>query len=440
MLFTQAESPRVDRAPAGGASALAPPSAPRGASRANQLAHSTRTLPPVQETPVTSRALPPALILGGEANALSVARDLGRIGVRVYAVGEPDSAVRWSRHCRWIHLPAPDGVEAAWTKFLTGPDSDFLRGAVVLTCSDAGLRVLTRHRAELLARFKLDLSDRAAQAAMLDKLATYKHAAAAGVTTPKFWEVTSRDEVLALKNALVFPLMIKPRLSHLFEQRFGRKHMIVASFDELLATFDRVGDAGLDVLLMEVIPGGDDLLCSYYTYLDEAGEPQLHFTKRIIRRYPVGMGTACYHVTDWVPEIVEPSLRLFRHVGLRGLANVEYKLDPRDGKHKLIECNARFTASNGLVSASGVNLAAYVYNRLTGRPAAAPSDFRTGLRLWDPVRDFWSYRELSRAGQLTLTQWLRGLAHAQTFPFFAWTDPMPAVARGLKPIGRIFGR
>ena len=81
------------------------------------------------------------------------------------------------------------------------------------------------------------------------------------------------------------------------------------------------------------------------------------------------MGTACYHITDWVPEIVEPSLRLFRHVGLRGLANVEYKLDPRDGRHKLIECNARFTASNCLVSASGVNLAAFVYNRLTGRPA-----------------------------------------------------------------------
>jgi D-aspartate ligase len=438
MLYTQVEPQRVGRASAGGAATLDPPS--RAAPPANEFARDTRTRAPQMEPPSTPGALPPALILGGEANALSVARDLGRTGARVYAVGEADSAVRWSRHCRWIHLPAADGgFEAAWTKFLTGPESDFLKGAVVLACSDAGLRVLTRHREELLGRFRLDLSDPVSQAAMLDKLTTYRHAAAAGVATPKFWEVASRDQVLAIKDALVFPLMVKPRLSHLFEQRFGRKHVIVASFDELLATFDKAGDAGLDVLLMEVIPGGDDLLCSYYTYIDEAGEPQLHFTKRIIRRYPVGMGTACYHITDWVPEIVEPSLRLFRHVGLRGLANVEYKLDPRDGKHKLIECNARFTASNCLVSASGVNLAAFVYNRLTGRPAEAPTEFRKGLRLWDPVRDYWSYRELSRDGQLTLAQWVRGLAHRQTFPFFAWTDPMPAVARALKPIGRLFG-
>ena len=64
------------------------------------------------------------------------------------------------------------------------------------------------------------------------------------------------------------------------------------------------------MLLMEYIPGGDDRLCSYYTYLNEAGAPLFHFTKRIIRRYPAGMGTACYHITDWIPELAEPANRL----------------------------------------------------------------------------------------------------------------------------------
>ena len=48
-----------------------------------------------------------------------------------------------------------------------------------------------------------------------------------------------------------------------------------------------------------------------------------------IRRYPTGMGGACYHITDWIPELVEPSLKLFRNVGLRGLANIEFKQDER---------------------------------------------------------------------------------------------------------------
>jgi len=134
-------------------------------------------------------------------------------------------------------------------------------------------------------------------------------------------------------------------------------------------------------MLVELIPGLDDRLCSYYTYLDERGEPLFDFTKRVIRRNPPGMGGACYHVTDWIPEICEPALKLFRHVGLRGLANVEFKRDDRDGQYKLIECNARFTASNCLIERAGFDLARFVYNRVAGLPQAPLTSFRTGLRL-----------------------------------------------------------
>ena len=60
------------------------------------------------------------------------------------------------------------------------------------------------------------------------------------------------------------------------------------------------------------------------------------------RVYPVTSGPGCHHITDWIPELREPALRLFRQAGLRGLANVEFKRDDRDGQLKLIECNARF--------------------------------------------------------------------------------------------------
>lgn len=383
---------------------------------------------------------PPVLILGGEANALSVARDLGKMGVKVYAVGESDAVVRRSRYCHWIDLPADGSHEEVWSAFLLGPDSEFLRGAVVLTCSDAGLQVLTQHREALSTRFRLDDSDPRAQRAMLDKLTTYQHARAAGVTTPGFWEIDTPEQLMGLRAAITFPVMVKPRLSHLFEARFGRKHVIVGSFEELLTTVAAARAAHTSVLLMEHIPGGDDKLCSYYTYLDEQSEPLFHFTKRIIRRFPAGMGAACYHITDWVPEIVAPAAALFKQVGLRGLANIEFKLDDRDGHYKVIECNARFTASNCLVSASGVSLALFVYCRLVGLPLPPMDDFKRGLRLWDPLRDWASCRELRRTGQNTLLRWMASIFHRQTFAYFRWTDPMPAIARGTRPIGRLFRR
>ena len=385
-------------------------------------------------------ATPPVLILGGEANALSVARDLSEIGVRVYAVGDPDSCVRHSRHCKWINLPSQPTPEESWAAFLLGTDSDFLRGAVVLSCSDAGLQILIRHREALRVKYRLDLSAPVAQRSMLDKLTTYKNARAAGVPVPLFWEVESRAQVLPLRDELVYPLLVKPRLSHLFEAKFGRKHVTAFNFEELLAIFDSTSGSGTDVLLMELIPGGDDQLCSYYTYLDEQGKPAFDFTKRIIRRYPAGMGTACYHITDWIPEIVAVAQKLFDHVGLLGLANVEFKLDRRDGQYKLIECNARFTASNCLVSASGFSLARFVYHRITGQPLPKMEKYELGLRLWDPIRDFWAYRELRRAGQITFRQWFKSILHRHTWQFFRWSDPMPTLSRFLKPLRGLFKR
>lgn len=390
--------------------------------------------------PVRRHALPPAILIGGEANALSVARQLSSHGVLVYALGPSDTCIRYSRHCRWISLNLDDGVEEGIGRFLLGPDARELEGSVLLACSDAGLQVLARHREQLLDRYLLDSFNPAAQRAMLDKLTTYEAARAAGVATPRFWSAAAMEQLEALRDELVFPLIVKPRLSHVFERQFGRKFIIASNFDEVVRALEGVTAAGINTLLVEWIPGGDGELASYFTYLDEASLPLLHFTKRVIRRYPVGMGSGSYHITDWVPEIIEPSLRLIREVKLLGLANIEFKRDPRDGQYKLMECNARFAASDPLVAASGMMLGWMIYNRVIGRPHEVPRAFRTGMRMWDPVRDFRAYLQLRRRGELTLGAWLRSVAHRQMLPFFRWSDPGPTLSRGLKPLGCLLGR
>ncbi len=66
----------------------------------------------------------------------------------------------------------------------------------------------------------------------------------------------------------------------------------------------------------------------------------------MIRRNPPGMGVGSYHITDWIPEVRDVALQLFKYMGLRGLVNAEFIRDVRDGQLKLIEINARFTAAN----------------------------------------------------------------------------------------------
>jgi predicted ATP-grasp superfamily ATP-dependent carboligase len=394
--------------------------------------------------PVARNGLPPAIVLDGRINAVSIIRSLARMGVEVHALGVANSAAKRSRYARWISPSSAGKPAAAWADFLFGRDSDHLRGAVLLAAGDIALEVLIAHRAALAERFRLDEVNPDAQRQMLDKLGTYRAAGEAGVPTPRFWLAHSIEHVESLRDELIFPLLVKPTISHLFERQFGAKHLTAENYGDLLAALSKVRGGDSQVMLVEKIPGPDDRLCSYYTYLDGDGAPQFHFTKRIIRRYPIGQGNACYHVTDFNPEVRDLALKLFQHVGLRGLANVEFKRDDRDGRLKLIECNARFTASDCLIARSGFNLSRYVYKRIVGLPPEPMSTYRRGLRLWYPLDDFLAFRELRRRGEITTWQWLSSIAHRQTFPLFQLRDPLPSLAiegnRVKRFARRLFGK
>ena len=125
-------------------------------------------------------------------------------------------------------------------------------------------------------------------------------------------------------------------------------------------------------------------------------------------------------------------------MGLQGVANVEFKRDVRDGQLKLIECNARFTASDALVTRSGVNLAQFVYNRLTGRDQPPMKPYVRGMRQWDPIRDFQAYLQLRKTGQLSFGQWFTSVLHGQTFAYWRASDPMPGLARLTAPLRKRF--
>jgi predicted ATP-grasp superfamily ATP-dependent carboligase len=388
------------------------------------------------------RHFPPAILLGGSCNALSVARSLGRMGVKVYVFNTTEAYVCQSRWCTPLRV-AGDDVNA-WGAYLLSKASDRFRGAVLLACSDAELEYVALHRPELAAKYRLDLSDPAAQLVVLNKLQTYEKAQAAGVPLPRWWAPQSVEDVERARGGLSFPLVVKPLYSHVYRKRFTQKLVVARDFAHLVEAVGNACAANVGVMLVEMIPGPDDRLCSYYTYLDETGTPLFHFTKRVIRRYPPLMGGGCYHITDWNPKVAELALQFFHGVGVRGLANAEFKYDERDGRLKLIECNARFTEANCLVASSGYNLARFVYRRLVGLPLEPFGSYKRGMRLWYPVEDFRAFRQLRREGTLTLWGWLTGLLHKQTLPFFSWDDPRPTLKaewrRVKTALGRRFGR
>ena len=156
---------------------------------------------PIGTSSLRKIQIPPALLWRKSSNdfrdrsSLRPPRNASRISVRSIPFW-PITTGQPSRYSTWIDVPAGADEEAAWAEYLLGPDADRLTGAVLLSCCDAGIRVIVAHREALAKRFLLDISDPRAQIEMLDKLSTYEHAAVAGVDTPKFWAVATRERLM----------------------------------------------------------------------------------------------------------------------------------------------------------------------------------------------------------------------------------------------------
>ena len=382
--------------------------------------------------------LPPVILIGGGVNALSIARSLARQAVPVHCIAATDADVRYSRSCTWIGPSVAGSSHSEHVAFLMGRKSRSFEGGILLATTDDGLEILANHRKFLSTRYRLDASNPRAQLAMLNKLSTYEAAREAGVPTPRFWAVRQLEDVDSLDPAPRFPLVIKPLHSHAFEREFGQKLFVVHCFDELVKRLHFIGPSREVVMLVEMIPGQDDQLCSYYTYLDKAGRPAFHFTKRIIRRHPMVLGNGCNHITDCNPQVQTLALRLFQHVELRGIANAEFKFDQRDGELKLIECNARFTAANCLLHHAGIDLASFVYDRILGKNPQLPDSYQTEIRLWYPVEDALCSWKLYRDGKLKPGDWWRSVNRHFILPRFSWRDPGPSTAREAARVKRGF--
>jgi predicted ATP-grasp superfamily ATP-dependent carboligase len=372
--------------------------------------------------------LPPAIVLGGSANAVSVTRSLGRRGVKVFVSVANDRHALFSRYCAKGFPYKHDGrASEFWRQLLLGAGSAALHGSVLLPCNDEAVTFVARNRPELSAHYILDDSEPELQLGLIDKHRTMTLAQTANVDAPRYWTVNRPEELETVLRDVRYPAIVKPLHSHLFQIEFGRKYFNADNDTDVRTAMERVWAAGLQAMICEWIPGPDSLLSSYYTYMDGHGEPLFHFTKKVIRRFPKNEGLTSYHITDWDPEVAAVGFRFLTGIKFRGLANVEFKRDTRDGRLKLVECNVRFTAPQEVFVRCGLDTAVIVYNHLVGLPLPPTRGYKVGARLWHPIRDFWAYRQLSGLNELTLAGWLKSIAHWQGFPYFQWTDPMPTL-------------
>ena len=151
----------------------------------------------------SSGRLPPVIILGGTANALSIARNLGRRGLRVHALNDHHSHVRYCRFARYLPAPWLGSDEATWKAFLLGPESDSLRGAVLISPSDVGIEIIAHNRAASCREIHPRRLQPRCAAGHARQAAHLTRRPVGGVDTPRFWRVETLQDVLAAGEELL---------------------------------------------------------------------------------------------------------------------------------------------------------------------------------------------------------------------------------------------
>ncbi|WP_413717420.1 hypothetical protein [Silicimonas sp. MF1-12-2] len=380
-----------------------------------------------------------AIVLGGAHGGLAVTKSLQRQSIKVLVLTHlPHQSGLRSRHIRdWRTCPSPSD-EQAFLAYLEALAPDW-SGAVVFPTSDAFAEALSKNKERLSRNFIPAVADWNQAQVFLEKDATYRLADKMGIPHPKFVQPRSEAEFEEILPKLEMPVMVKPVHSHSFSAKFGTKLFICETEEDLRTNFARAVAEDEDVVICEVIPGGDYRnLETVQLYFDRNGEVSAAFCCIKLRQMPPLYGVIRAGVS--MPpssELIELGTRLVRGIDYRGYASVEFKRDPRDGILKLIEVNIRPLQMSQLPIAAGVDFPYITFQDLARDVQVKIDSYNTDMNYTEVGADIAGFLFLDK--EKNVRRFLEPyLKRHRTHPYFDLTDPMPflidAWTRGKKQI------
>lgn len=379
--------------------------------------------------------LTPAIVVSSYTMGLGVIRGLGSMGV-------PVVVVRYDRHdmghvSRYVRevidAPHPEASEDRFVDLLL-EEGDRLRGSLLVPASDAALAAMSRNKDALSEKYVVAATEWEISRRFIEKKHTYALAEEVGVPAPQTTIPRSLEDVERYAASAMFPCLVKPSQGHLYKARFGTKMERVDDLDELVTAYRRADDAGLEVMLQEIIPGPDGDGANYNSYTWD-GNPAIEFTARKIRGSPPVFGSPRVALSEIVPEVVEPGRRILQAMGFYGFSCTEFKRDERDGVWKLMEVNGRHNLSSLLAVRCGVNFPWIQYRHLVEGELPRVRGQRTGLYWIDLVRDLGC--DVAYAGRepYRLRDYLRPYQRPHVFAIADLHDPAPFAVR-IADLGR----
>jgi predicted ATP-grasp superfamily ATP-dependent carboligase len=382
-----------------------------------------------------SRALDktPVVILGLSRGVfhhgvLGIARSLGRLGIPVHRVGRerraPADASRYIASWRTIPVTATD---AQTLQVLIDLGREIGR-PILVPADDAACVFADDHAEELDGDFLMPRQPIGLVRALSSKRGMYELCQEHGIPTPPSVFPESEEDVLEHARQSSFPIVLK--CINAADAPLSAPRVLIAQDSEELTTgYRQMQTPGMsNVMLQEYVPGTPETVWMFNGYFDERSECKVGFTGKKIRQSPPYTGATTLGVCLPNQTVKETTERFMRSIGYRGILDIGYRFDERDGLYKLLDVNPRIGGTFRLfVGENGLDVLRAMHLDLTGRDVP-PTGLPNGRRWIVEPLDVTSSIVYRRRGDIRLGTWLRSFRGVREGAWFALDDPLPFLA------------
>lgn len=325
-------------------------------------------------------------------------RTLGRVGVPVYAITESRfTPAAVSRYLRGRFVWPTDGSEdpRALVEGLLAIGRRIDGRVIALATDDEAAVLLAEHADALGDRFLVPDVPPTLPRALSDKFALHQLCVAHGVPSPVSDRPTSVDGLLSAAQQIGYPVVLKNAEPWARLRLPAVSSTTVVSSEESLRTLTATWRAMPQVLVQEYLARGDgpvDWMAD--TYRDASG-CGLTFTGVKVRSWPAGAGVATRAYAAANDEVEDLTNTFCRNLGYRGIADLDWRLDPVDGRYKLVDFNPRVGAQFRLFETeASVDVVRALHLDLTGRPIPTGEQVQgRGLRVENlDLPALWAHR------------------------------------------------
>jgi len=375
--------------------------------------------------------------------ALTIVRSLGRRGVDVTAAASKKHALTfYSKYCkRKLQYPSPKREKELFIKKIL----EFVKNnnyEVLFTLGGIEMELISQYRHEFSSYVKIPLVNHETLMKARDKGQVLKIAMENDIPCPETHFPEKVSDVEEIKNKLNYPVVIKPRFG-----RGAKGVTYVTSPKELVTRFRQIVATHGSSIIQEYIPHGGAY--GFEALFNEDSKLRAFFVHKRIREYPVTGGPSTLRESVYYPEAVKYGTKLLETLNWYGVAMVEFRKDPRDGKLKLMEINPRFWGSLALSVAAGVDFPYLLYKMAVDGDIKPVFDYKTGVKcrwllfgdikhllsVMKGVKSDFGFKSPSRFK--TLIDFLKFYEKDLHYDILSLDDPKPAIFKILRSILRV---